>query len=106
MFNNQNTFIMNQLITNQFDHLLRDEEAREIQLQFLEDLFDKELEYTEEVYAEGMTKGYYDWEEFRREVLVAVSTIIAVFTTLGDDKRVRGYKDYYNNMFINQFEKQ
>lgn len=90
-----------EIITNQFDHLLRDEEAREIQLQFLEDLFDKELEYTEEVYVEGMTKGYYDWGEFRHEVLVAVSTIITVFTTLGDEKRAQSYKDYYNNMFIN-----
>ena len=102
MFNNQNTFIMKaEIITNQFDHLLRDEEAREVQLQFLEDLFDKELEYTEEVYAEGMSGGYYDWGEFRHGVLLAVSTIVAVFTTLGDETRAQSYKNYYNDMFIN-----
>lgn len=94
-------YVMKQLITNQFNQLSQDKEAREIQLQFLEDLFDKELEYIEDVYEEGMTKGYYDWGEFRHEVLLAVSTIIAVFTTLGDEKRVQSYKDYYNDMFIN-----
>lgn len=91
---------MKQLITNQFDQLSQDKEVREIQLQLLEDLFDKELEYTEEVYDEGMTKGYYDWGEFRQEVLSIVSTIITVFTTLGDEKRAQSYKDYYNDMFI------
>lgn len=90
-----------EVITNQFDQLSQDKEAREIQLQLLEDLFDKELEYIEEVYDEGMTKGYYDWGEFRHEILATVSTIIAVFTTLEDERRAQSYKDYYNDMFIN-----
>ena len=84
---------------DRFSKLSTIECIREDQLSFIERSFDEQLKDIEKSYSVGIEEGYYDWGEFRHDLLVVVSAICATYEGLGIPEKSQKYIDYWNNTF-------
>lgn len=71
------------------------------QLAFIENAFQREFLRIEHQWVRGMNRGWMDWGEWRETVGNIISTIIEMYETIGEERKIeewkKRWKDIYNS---------